>query len=477
MLSEILSIPEIQGLDSCGAQIRIAPDHDVPLTPRVRAIIDTAAFRRLARISQLGLVSLVYPAAQHTRFEHSLGVYRLALLLLKRLAHEPRFAAVVSRGDAELLIVASLLHDIGHWPFCHPIEDIRLPNIPRHESSAKLFLADREMADILRKQWKIRPQDLVALLNKGKTPKEYLFEMNAWSLLSSILAGPVDIDKMDYLYRDSLHAGVPYGRHFDLNRLVRSLTVNDAADGLAITEKGKTAAELLVFARYVMFSEVYWHKSVRCATAMLQRAFFILCDRRENGDGFNLEACFHSTEREMIDAMLAAARETEALPLLDGLFGKRRRLYKRVVEYSIVQQPEIYAMLAGKPYPWLCGVAARLAGAILPHLAVPPKSPPPILLLDAPPIEREVEFRIDVHYPKEGVYRLLGDVSPVVRTLAHDQFDDHVKRVRIFVPPEHAETIRKLKNLPELVGDAVADLKKNKERSGARDEARQVEAC
>ena len=81
---------------------------------------------------------------------------------------------------------------------------------------------------------------------------------------------------MDYLARDSLHAGVPYGRNFDQSRLIGSLCLNEAGDGLAITDKGKTAAEMMVFARYVMFSEVYWHHAVRSATAMLQRAFYLL---------------------------------------------------------------------------------------------------------------------------------------------------------------------------------------------------------
>ena len=85
---DILFIPEIAGLDARSSIVRIPPELDVPLTPRVRRIIDTKAFRRLANTSQLGFVQLVYPGATHTRFEHSLGVYRLSLLLLKRLAHD-----------------------------------------------------------------------------------------------------------------------------------------------------------------------------------------------------------------------------------------------------------------------------------------------------------------------------------------------------------------------------------------------------
>src|SRR5271169_491853 len=99
-MSGILDVPEVAALDARRSLIRIPPEIDVPVTRRLRQVIDTADFRRLARISQLGLVSLVYPAAHHTRFEHSLGVFRLGLLYLKRLAHDERFQASISAENA-----------------------------------------------------------------------------------------------------------------------------------------------------------------------------------------------------------------------------------------------------------------------------------------------------------------------------------------------------------------------------------------
>jgi len=436
----IRDIPEVAGLDGRGPQVRIPPELDVPLTPRVRALVDTPEFRRLARISQLGLVSLVYPAAIHTRFEHSLGVYRLALLFLRQLSYDERFAASITPADAELFIAAALLHDLGHWPFCHPIEDMHLPGVPQHELFANSFLLESEVADTLRDDWGLNPRDVVALLS-GK-PRD-----TRGRILSSLLSGPIDIDKMDYLARDSLHAGVPYGRNFDQGRLVGALCLNAAGDGLAIADKGKTAAEMMVFARYVMFSEVYWHHGVRAATAMLQRAFYLL------HGGLDLDQLFRLTEGPLVAELTRAAAGTPAAELLDGLFGPARRLYKRLAQYSYFENRPTYERLARRGYHWLDACAqefARLASAALGRIVAAHE-----VLFDAPPVHLEVEFNLDVYFSKEHRHRPLGEISPVVDTLARRQFDDYVKRVRLFAHSRVASDLRRLANLQELVIEAV----------------------
>jgi uncharacterized protein len=438
----ILDIPEVVALDTRRALVRIPPEVDVPLTPRVRQLIDTPDFRRLARISQLGLVALVYPAAIHTRFEHSLGVYRLALLYMKQLAHDERFAGAVRPADVEVFIVAALLHDLGHWPFCHPIEDIRLPSVPSHELFANSFLLEGEIADVLRHDWDVNPRDVVALLSEK--PRDV-----AGKILASALSGPIDIDKMDYLFRDSLHAGVPYGRHFDQQRLLGSLCLNQAGDGLALADKGKTAAELMVFARYVMFSEVYWHHSVRAATAMFQRAFYLLHGQ------LDLDALFRLTEHAMIDELQRVAGDSPAGELLHGLFGPSRHLYKRLAQYSFVENRDLYQRLARRPYPWLAACAERFAAIVSASLGriVAPHE----VLFDAPPMAREVQFDVEIRFPKEGCYRPLGEVSPVIRALATEQFDDYVKRVRLFAHPRLVAELRRLADLPGLLGRAIEE--------------------
>jgi len=439
-MNSIGEIPEVAGLDARGPLIRIPPELDVPLTPRVKQIIDTAEFRRLARISQLGLVSLVYPAAHHSRFEHSLGVYRMALMYLKRLSYDERFASAVSQHDAEVFLVAALVHDLGHWPFCHPIEDIQLPGVPDHELFANSFLLEGEIADTLRDDWNIQPREVVALLSEK--PRD-----RATHILHGMLSGPIDIDKMDYLARDSLHAGVPYGQNFDQQRLIGSLCLNEAGNGLAITIKGKTAAEMMVFARYVMFSEVYWHHAVRAGTAQLQRAFYL-----SHGQ-LDLDALFRLGEQEMIDALLQASADGPAHDLLNGLFGPTRQLYKRAIECSVFQHRDLYVQLARRPYPWLAACSEQLADIVSHRVAR--RVAPHEILFDAPPVQLEVEFNVDIYFPSEDCYRTLGEISPVVQTLAHQQFDDYVKRVRVYVHPRLLDDLRPLGDLAPLLEETI----------------------
>jgi HD superfamily phosphohydrolase len=262
-----------------------------------------------------------------------------------------------------------------------------------------------------------------------------------------MLSGPIDIDKMDYLFRDSLHAGVPYGRHFDQERLLGSLCLNRAGDGLALTDKGRTAAELMVFARYVMFSEVYWHHGVRAATAMLQRAFYLL------HGALDLDGLFRMSERGMIAEMERVAGTGPAWELLEGLFGPTRQLYKRVAQYSFLEHPEIYRRLARRPYPWLAACAEHFVG--IASTALGRVVAPHEVLFDAPPVEREVHIDVDIYYAKEKRYRPLAEVSPVVRTLAEEQFDDYVKRVRVFAHPRIAAELRALPQVGQLVCAAI----------------------
>jgi hypothetical protein len=441
-MADIASLPELAALDTGGEGVRIPPGDTVPLTPRVRALVDTAPMRRLAGISQLGLVSLVYPGAVHTRLEHSLGVYRLALEFLRRLRRDERFAATVTATDAAAFLASALLHDLGHWAYCHPLEDMGLPELPRHESLLPEILAGEEIAAVLRSAWGLDPARIAALVGGTATDP-------AGRILQSLLSGPIDVDKMDYLARDSLHAGVPYGRHFDQDRLLSSLCLDETGTAVAISDKGRTAAELMVFARYVMFSEVYWHHAVRAATAMLQRAVWLVRPAIEPA------TLVRTDDHGFVAWLTAAAAGTSAAPLVAGLFGPVRRLFKRAGSFDALHAPAVHAALAGRSYPEMARVSARLAETLSARLVRPISAD--LLIVDAPPAEREIEFRLRVRErgPGRGGWRNLADVSPVVRSLAHDQFDNLVKRVRVFAAPGDAEAIAGCPDLDGLLLDAA----------------------
>jgi HD superfamily phosphohydrolase len=319
-----------------------------------------------------------------------------------------------------------------------------LPQIPGHEELACRYILHSEIAGVLRDAWGLEPADVADLVCgtvRGRTQR----------ILRSILSGPIDVDKIDYLMRDSLHAGVPYGQHFDRRRLIGSLCLNETGDGLAITDKGKTAAEMMVFARYVMFSEVYWHHAVRSATAMLQRAIYSLFDRLKS----DVDRWIALDEAALVNYLFAVGANSPALPLLDGIFRSTRNLYKRLAQYSYFEQPDMYRLMARRPYADLVGFSDRIARMLTDALgeAVAPQE----VLVDAPPTELEVEFNVDVYFPKQDVHRRLGDISPVVRTLAQEQFDDYVKRVRIFVHPRIAAGAQRLPRLSERLADAIAE--------------------
>jgi hypothetical protein len=186
---------------------------------------------------------------------------------------------------------------------------------------------------------------------------------------------------------------------------------------------------------------------VRAATAMLQRAFY-----RLHG-ALDLDPLFRQTDGPMIATLQQAAGGGPAADLLDGLFGTHRRLYKRLAQYSYFEEPALYQRLARRPYPWLVACAqqfAQLASTALGRIVAPHE-----ILFDAPPVEREVEIKIDVFFPKQDCYRPLGEVSPVVKTLARTQFDDYVKRVRVFAHPRVVQDLGALDGLTDLLNQAI----------------------
>lgn len=253
--------------------------------PQIRKLTDCQEFQRLRGIKQLGVTYLVYPGAVHTRFEHSLGVFQNAIEVLDQLAGQLgdfRFRSVVTEEELIATAIVGLLHDIGHYPFAH---QFRLAGLfPRHEDrSLEVIQGDRYRqlitSEFNRDVYTATVQIMRAVISYEATAHghraRHVSVPNHFQVLRAILSSPVDADKLDYVFRDAHHAGVPYGKIVDVERLLGSLRVWWAKDGdpqLLLSDKGRVCAEALIFARYLMTSEVYWNHAVRAYAAMLSAA-------------------------------------------------------------------------------------------------------------------------------------------------------------------------------------------------------------
>jgi uncharacterized protein len=231
-----------------------------------RWIVDSAAFQRLRYIRQLGLAHLVYPGASHTRFDHALGVYHL---ITGALASMERRGELDDLDSTELAIVplAGLLHDVGHYPFSHALEELDEPLIPgHHEALTGRFLDDPDVRAALE-----------SVASDGVERVEALIRGRATSPLQGLVSGSLDLDKVEYLKRDALFCGVPYGE-VDVDRLLQALVLLAPPEGgpleIGVHEKGVAALESLLFAKYQMFRNVYWHHAVRAATVLYKRIVF-----------------------------------------------------------------------------------------------------------------------------------------------------------------------------------------------------------
>jgi HD superfamily phosphohydrolase len=230
--------------------------------PKEKKIVDTRIFQRLRRLKQLALASLVYPGAVHSRFEHSLGAFHIAREISKRL--------LPSESDQELVRLAALLHDIGHGPFSHVSEPIL-----QRFCKIKLDLEKQQIHEIISSRIIEKNPELVRILGEDQCHDitRLMTGKYGYRILKDIVSGPLDVDKQDYLLRDSYFCGVKYGV-FDLNRLIDALRVLKDADeeqSLAISSDGINSVEQFVLAKYYMNIQVYYHKIRLITDEMISR--------------------------------------------------------------------------------------------------------------------------------------------------------------------------------------------------------------
>jgi uncharacterized protein len=302
------------------------PDLEVirdPLWDNIRldaaavSALDTAPMQRLRYIRQLGHAFLVYPGATHTRFEHALGAYHLTRRALAALQERGELSVVPVEQQAAARM-AALLHDIGHYPFSHALEEA---GFPHHERLGVARLGREPLAAVLAE---------AGGPGLGGRVGEFITGTTA-SPLKGLISGSLDLDKIDYLSRDALMCGVPYGA-VDVDRLLASLTLIEVGGGrveLGVQEKGISALESLLFAKYQMYRNCYWHHAVRSATCMFKRAVRATVRAGE----LTVETIADATDDGLTERLLARDPSGLARPV------RERQLHKRALDLPASEVP------------------------------------------------------------------------------------------------------------------------------------------
>lgn len=261
-------------------------------------LLDSIDVQRLRHINQLGFANLVYPGANHTRFEHSLGTMHLARLMCDKLG--------LDRGETRIVTTAALLHDIGHGPLSHATEPVMKEFLGRYHHQIEGVVEEGPIAGILE--------------DEGIDPAEVSAIVSGDHRLAGIIHGSLDVDRMDYLMRDAHYTGVPYGT-VDAHRLIRCSVLSGS--GIALDEGGINAAESLLIARTLMRPAVYFHHVSRIAASM-----FIYALREEVLGGADAERLVR-----MDDAACMERLKSSRYPIVRDLAHRvyTRKLYKRAL--------------------------------------------------------------------------------------------------------------------------------------------------
>lgn len=360
------------------------------------ALLDSPALQRLRYIKQLGFSYLVYPGANHTRFEHSLGTMFLADVACRRFG--------LSDDERRLVVAAALLHDIGHGPFSHASEPLMEKFLHRTHDDIELIV-EEQVGSLLRASG-IDPDELCSVV-KGK------------HALSGIIHGDLDVDRMDYLLRDAYYTGAPYGT-VDAQRLIRHLI--QTPEGTVLDENGVNAAESLLIARTLMRPSVYYHHVSRIGESMFQLAV--------------LEHLLDAPDAEaqkiltMDDPACMHVLQTSEKPVARALAARlyERRLYKRALSVGS-DQVNMVGFEDGAPIEKCRAFANRIAelAGILPHE----------VLVDIPSIPSEMSLGVRVKNRNAIVD--FEEFSPRVRTLNATRRDQW--RLGVYTLPGQQERV------------------------------------
>jgi HD superfamily phosphohydrolase len=391
-------------------------------TPELAALFDSGPFTRLHRILQLGPVYRIYPGATHSRAGHSIGVYHLGRRLLQNLA-ERGASAWISREGALSFLCACLLHDLGHFPYTHSLKELPLRS---HESLTGAIILAEPMKSLVG-ACGADPALTAAIVDApSKTAKGPLEEATGSTELlfyRKLLSGCLDPDKLDYLNRDARYCGVPYGAQdvdFILSRLIPSSKRGTDIDSRLIPN-----VEAILFAKYLMYRTVYWHRQVRAATSMIKKALLEGLESKIIAG----EELYNLDDQGLFSLLKEKTGSTLAEAVWNG------RLYSVAVEIPYVEADHACLRNIGSRSRHEKLLADEFRSAGIPLGADD-------LIIDMP---EPVSFETGLFVIDEDCS--FAESSSAFKTGTLNSFVNTLYTIRIFVNPDFCE---KIETLPEL---------------------------
>jgi HD superfamily phosphohydrolase len=422
-------------------------------TDRAYKIITHPCFQRLQHLNQLGFVDFIYPDGRHSRLSHSLEAFEMAREVACQLLDDADFRLHIRSEDVNLFLCAALLHDIGHYPLTHVIEDLK--GVKEDWQVADDFLElkldswGKNLNELVKDQWDLDTSQIVRLIGKIPTHKLTATEQ----IFRSLLNGALDVDKMAYLTQDSRFTGVSYGSGIAVDLLISSLTVLKNPKGLleiGITDKGISAAESLITARYHMYSRVYWHHANRAVMAMVKYVMRRLFRGFSGSYSFSdyLTETLHLSEMEALRLMSEKFQKSPKADHLGnplkGIIDGSRTLYKRFASFSYdrndSKRRDIHQKLISESTAGLEELRKNCLNKL--KEVTGGKLKDSYVLFDVPRINKEGDALPDCYVKDQftGQPVLLKNQSEICKAVYTD-FAQRVKKSRIFVHPSVREAL------------------------------------
>ncbi len=394
---------------------------NIYLSPQFKKLLSAEAFQRLGRIKQLGPAFHVYPGAVHTRLNHSLGVFHLARQIMKALLIHGGISIFTGEG-IKAFLCAALFHDLGHFPFTHSLKELPLKD---HEELSSEIILRKPLFSLIKESLKIDPYLVASVINEKMddcgNPEVRFYR--------KVLSGVLDPDKLDYLNRDAFFCGVPYGIQ-DVEFIIQKLVPHH--NELALEQPGLLAVENLLFSKYLMYKTVYWHKTVRIATAMIKKA--ILMGINENV--IQPPDLYHIDDEQFFQIL--SKKDYRAFSLIDKVLN--RNFYKSVFEYTFDS--------ADPEHNKLLNLDARYEKSVLIASILSTKVKetvyPESVIIDIP---EPISFEIDVKIINGKRCLNFTEAGSVFSSSVVDGFTSSLRKVRLFLPENLVRTAGKLDGL------------------------------